>query len=89
MAGIHKKKRVCAVCNQTPVTQPEHKNVERLRRGKTRSGKAQLELHLATAVQSNKKHFYTSIGKRRRAKGNLQGLLAAVVCTDKVDEEKA
>ena len=56
-------------------TQEDDEDVVRLCREKIRRVKAQLELHLATAVKDNKKCFYKYIINKRRAKENLSPLL--------------
>jgi len=61
----------------------------RLRRENIRRAKAQLELHLATAIKDNKKCFYKYISNKRRAKENLHHFLDAAENTVTKDEVKA
>ena len=63
---LRKKKTVYDFWKKRQATQEGYKDVMRLCREKIRRAKAQLELHLATAVKDVKKCFYKYIINKRR-----------------------
>ena len=69
--------------------QEDYKDVMRLCREKIRRAKAQLELHLATAIKDNKKCFHKYISSKWRDKENLHPLFDVGRNIVTKDEEKA
>ncbi|KAK4826106.1 LOW QUALITY PROTEIN: hypothetical protein QYF61_005244 [Mycteria americana] len=82
---LMKRRRVYDLWKKGLATQGDYKDAVRLCREKIRRAKAQLELHLPTAIKDNKKCFYKYISHKRR---DLYPLLDAGENIVTKDEEK-
>lgn len=85
---LREKKSVHHLWKKRQAALEDYKDVMRSHREKIRQAKAQLEIHLATAVKDNKKWFYKYISNKKRAKENLHPVPDVEVNIVSKDEEK-
>ena len=83
------KRRVYGLWKKGLDTHNDYKDAVRLCRVEIRRSKAQLEIHLASAIKDNKKCFYKYVSSKRKTRESLHSLLDAGGNMVTSDKEKA